>query len=172
MDASIFYSLLRDVIQPVYGVDPGNSAVYQFQNTGKAVFYGLEADITYTPAEALMMGMQYTYLERKNLSHPELLFTDVPGHRIFGYIKYEKPDVFYILLDSGFNTERPSTSDGQYVAEAFFLANLKASVKVWRFFSLEAGMNNLFDAGYSYYEGYPQEGRNFKISLKYFFSKN
>ena len=83
-----------------------------------------------------------------------------------------KPDVFYIMLDSGFNTERPSTSDGLYVAEAFFLANMKASVKVWNAFSLEAGINNLLDAGYSYYEGYPQEGRNFNISLNYFFSKN
>ena len=79
--------------------------------------------------------------------------------------------IFYILFDSGFNTERPSTSDGQYITKAFFLSNIKASVKVWKFFSLEAGINNLFDADYSYYEGYPEEGRNFYLSVNYFFSK-
>ena len=156
----------------MYGVDTSNSAVYQLQNTGRAVFYGLEADIGIMPVPAIMLGVQYTWLERKNLSRPEVLFTDVPRHRIFGYIKYEIPDRFYILFDSGFNTERPSTSDGQYVAEAFFLYNLKASVMIRKMFSVEASVNNLFDAAYSYYEGYPQEGRNFTLSVNYSFSKN
>ncbi len=172
MDASIFCSLLDDAIQPVYGVDTGNPDVFQLQNTGKAVYYGLEADVTCLPLDEFLLGLRYAYLERKNLDRPELIFTDVPKHRIFGYVKYGKQGIFYVRFDSGFDTERPSTSDGLYVAEAFFLCNMEASVRIWKIFSLEARINNLFDAAYSYYEGYPQEGRNFKLSLEYSISKN
>jgi iron complex outermembrane receptor protein len=172
LEASLFYSLLNDVIQEVYGVDPDNSAVYQLQNTGKAVFYGLETDAAIIPDTSFMAGLSYTYLKRKNLSRPELIFTNVPEHKVFGYLKYEKPTKFYILFNSGFNSERPSTSDGLYVAEAFFISNIKVSIKVWKIFVLEAGINNLFDVSYCYYEGYPEEGRNFEFTIRYSFGKN
>ncbi len=169
LNASLFYSLLNDAIQKVYGVDPNNSAVYQFQNTGKAAFYGLETEFTFTPFPLFAAGLQYTYLERKNLSQPGLFFTDIPRHKIFGYLKYDKPGLFYVLFNSDFNSERYSSSDGLYVAEAFFISNIKASVKIRKIFSIEGGINNLFDVNYSYYEGYPEEGRNYILSLKYSF---
>ena len=171
-EISLFSSLVYNTIQPVYGVDPDNLSLYQMQNTGKAVFYGLEAEIGYTPFNALNIGLQYTYLERKNLSHPEILFIDVPRHIVFGYLKYGRPGTFYILFDSGFNSERPGTSDGLNVAKGFLLSNIKASVKVLKSFAIEAGIDNLFDADYCYYEGYPEEGRNYSIKLRYSFYKN
>jgi iron complex outermembrane receptor protein len=169
-DVSLFCSLLDNTIQPVYGIDPDNLSLYQMQNTGRAVFYGLETDISYMPIASLIMGLQYTYLERKNLSHPDILFIDVPHHRFFGYLKFGKPGLFYILFDSGFNSERPSTSDGLYVAKGFFLSNIKASINLMKAFAFEAGIENLFDADYCYYEGYPEEGRNFSFSVTYSFS--
>jgi iron complex outermembrane receptor protein len=169
-DVSLFCSFLDNTIQPVYGIDPANSSLYQMQNTGRAVFYGLEADITYMPFASLLMGLQYTYLERKNLSHPGILFIDVPRHIIYGYLKFSRPG-FYILFDSGFNSERPGTSDGLYVADGFFLANIKVSIKLLKAFAIEAVIGNLFDASYCYYEGYPEEGRNFNMAVKYSFSR-
>jgi iron complex outermembrane receptor protein len=170
-DISLFTSLLNNTIQPVYGVDTASSSVYQMQNTGKACFNGLEADISYKPFTILTAGLQYTWIERKNLSHPEILFTDVPEHRIFGYLKFGKPGVFYILFDSGYNSDRYSNSNGQYVAQGFFLSNIKASVDILKALSFEASIDNLFDANYCYYEGYPEEGRNFNVTLKYSFVK-
>ena len=170
-EVSVFTSLLNNTIQPVYGIDTLNTSLYQMQNTGKAVFYGIESDIGYSPFASLIAGLQYSWLERKNLSHPELVFTDVPQHRIFGYLKWGKPNLFYILFDSGFNSKRYSTSDGLYVAEAFFLSNIKVSVNIIKAIALEASIQNLFDADYSYYEGYPEEGRNFNVTLRYMFIK-
>ncbi len=166
-EISLFCSMLDNTIQPVYGLDPDNSSLYQMQNTGKAVFYGFEADVSYVPFSSLLAGLQYTYLERKNLSHPDILFTDVPRHRIFGYLKYGIPGKFYILFDSGFNSERTSTSDGLYIAKGFFLSNIKVLVNIFKAFSIEAAIENLFDANYCYYEGYPEQGRNFNITLTY-----
>ena len=170
LDLALFSSLLDDAIQQVYGVDPDNSAVFQLQNTGQAVHYGLESDILFMLYNSFTTGLQYSYVERKNLSQPELLFTDVPAHKIFGYLKYEKPEIFYILLNCGFNSKRPSTSDGMFIAEAFFLSNIKASLKIWKTIFLEGGINNIFDADYCYYEGYPEEGRNFEFMVRYSFS--
>jgi iron complex outermembrane receptor protein len=170
-EMSLFCSLLDNTIQPVYGIDPDNSSLYQMQNTGKAVFYGFEADVSYVPFSSLLAGLQYTYLERKNQSHPDILFTDVPRHRIFGYLKYGIPGKFYILFDSGFNSERTSTSDGLYIAKGFFLSDIKVLVNILKAFAFEAGISNLFDADYCYYEGYPEQGRNFNITLTYSFYK-
>jgi len=54
-DISVFCSLLNHTIQSVYGVDPDNPSVYQMQNTGKAVFYGLETDIGFMPVHSLVL---------------------------------------------------------------------------------------------------------------------
>src|SRR4030043_1040443 len=144
-DVSLFCSLLNNTIQPVYGIDPDNTSLYQMQNTGMAVFYGLETDISCIPFASLRMGLQYTYLERKTRSNPDILFIDVPRHKVFGYFKFSKP-WFYILFSSGFNSERPSTSDGLYVAKGFFLSNIKASINLMKVFTLEAGIENILDA--------------------------
>lgn len=170
-DISLFTSLLNNTIQAVYGVDTANPSLYQMQNTGKACFYGLEADVSYKPSTLFSAGIQYAWIERKNLSHPDILFTDVPKHRIFAYLKFGKPGLFYFLFDSGYNSDRYSTSDGQYVAQGFFLSNIKASVDILKAVTLEANIDNLFDADYCYYEGYPEEGRNFNITIKYSFVK-
>jgi iron complex outermembrane receptor protein len=170
-DIALFTSLLNNTIQPVYGIDTADVSMYQMQNTGKACFYGLEADILYKPLTLLSAGLQYSWIERKNLSHPDILFTDVPEHRIFGYLKLGKPGLFYILFDTGYNSDRYSNSNGYYKAQGFFLSNIKASVDILKALTLEASIDNIFDANYCYYEGYPEEGRNFNVTLKYSFVK-
>jgi iron complex outermembrane receptor protein len=170
-DISFYTSLLNNTIQPVYGVDTADASMYQMQNTGRACFYGLDANVSYKISTLFTAGIQYSWIERKNLSHPDILFTDVPEHRIFGYLKFGKPGLFYFLFDSGYNSDRYSTSDGKYKAHGFFLSNIKASVDILKAITLEAYINNLFDADYCYYEGYHEEGRNFNVTLKYMFSK-
>lgn len=169
LKSSVFYSRLNDVIQRVDGVDPDNPSVYQFRNTGRADFYGFESDLVVNPLSFLEGGLQYTWLERKNLSRPEVYFTDVPRHRIFGYFRLASKDLFYVMYSADFNSERISTSDGEYVAGSFFISHIKASIRIWKFLNLEAGVMNLFDASYSYLEGYPEEGRNYFLSLRYNF---
>ena len=167
LHTSVFFSLLNDVIQRVDGVEPSDPALYQFRNTGRAEFYGLETECSLNPYPSLEANLQYSYLEMKNLSRPSVLFTDVPRHKVFGYLKYSAGDRTYVLFSSDFNSRRYSTSDGKYAAGAFFAANIQSSIRVWKSISLEAGVMNLFDAGYSYMEGYPEEGRNYFISLRY-----
>nr|WP_229254916.1 TonB-dependent receptor [Dyadobacter sp. CECT 9623] len=61
-------------------------------------------------------------------------------------------------------SDRYSTSYGTE-AKAFTLVNAKASVKLYKFLSAEAGLNNIFDVNYSLVEGFPEAGRNFFVNL-------
>jgi iron complex outermembrane receptor protein len=167
LNASIYYSYLTDVIQQVFNVDPENSSVYQFQNAGKAAYYGFDFNSQYSLYRYLSLGVQYNFIQRKNLSNPDLLFLDVPNHKANLFLSYDKPGKYYFFLNSIYNSQRVSTSTGDYASDAFFILNVKASVTIIKYISIEAGVLNIFDANYSYSEGYPAEGRSFIFTIRY-----
>ena len=113
-----------------------------------------------------MFGTNYTYLERNNLSNPTVHFTDVPNTKIFGYAQYQPIKQIQVMASTEYNSSRFSTSYGTRVPE-FTLVNAMVSGKVWKNISLDAGVNNTFDTNYSLVEGYPEEGRNFFITLRF-----
>ncbi len=163
IQGSLFYNQINDVIQNVDEVQPGRS---QLQNAGQAAFYGAEASVDYRLHRKSTLGANYTYLERKNISNPDLRFTNVPNHKVFGYIQYNPTSFSYIVLSSEYNSRRYSTSYGAY-AGGFMVANAKVSFRIWKYFGLEGGVNNILDRNYSIAEGYPEQGRNYFINIIY-----
>jgi len=69
-----------------------------------------------------------------------------------------------ILASLEHNSDRYSTSYGTQ-AKSYTLVNAKASVKLYKSISAEAGMNNIFDVNYTLVEGFPEAGRNFFVNL-------
>jgi len=165
--SSLFYSRLRNTIQAVYGVDPGNSAIYQFQNTGNAQFYGWEAEFKWDPITAMQTGLQYTFTERQNLSQPDIIFTDVPKHKLYAYITCTPVSRLSLNMSGMYNSPRVSTSSGLYSTDAFFSLDFRATFRILTSLSLQASVSNLFDASYSYVEGYPAPGRQFFLGFRY-----
>ena len=51
--------------------------------------------------------------------------------------------------------------------DAFTLLNASISGKVWKYASIELGVNNLLDTNYSLVEGYPGEGRTLILTLRF-----
>jgi iron complex outermembrane receptor protein len=94
------------------------------------------------------------------------LFTDVPKHKLFGYIQYDATDRFYVQLNGEYDSRRYSTSYGAAAGD-FAVFNATASYHIWKYFSIEGGVNNIFDRNYSFVEGYPEPGRNYFINLRY-----
>lgn len=162
---SVFFSRLRNAIQAVYGVDPENSAIYQYQNTGDAQFYGWEAEFKWDPFSAMQTGLQYTYTERQNLSHTDLLFTDVPRHKFYTYITYNPLSRISLNLSGMYNSPRISTSNGLYSTDAFVSLDFRTSFTILSSLSLNASITNLLDANYSFVEGYPAPGRQFYLGI-------
>ena len=162
---ALFYSRLQNTIQPVHGVDPDNPAVYQYRNTGEARYYGLEIGFDWTPVNGIGIGMQYTYTSRENLNHPGIHFTGVPAHSASGYFGY----TLFRMLDARFaglyNSPRTSTSDGLWKTDPFFTLDFSMVFRV-QSYSLEAAICNLLDRDYSYMEGYPAPGRQFRFGFR------
>lgn len=161
LQASIFRSDISDIIQQVDNVQPGR---FQLQNAGKALFYGAEASFDLLLVKGLTLGSNYSYIKRKNKTSPELLFTNVPNHKVFAYADYRFLKNTALLISTEYNSERNSTSYGTKAA-GYTLINAKASVQIYKFLSAEAGLNNIFDRNYSLTEGFPEAGRNFFINL-------
>jgi iron complex outermembrane recepter protein len=88
----------------------------------------------------------------------------VPEHKVFAYADLSFLKRANLLVSLENNSARYSTSYGTR-AKAYALANAKASVKIYKFISAEAGLNNIFDKNYSLVEGFPEAGRNFFINL-------
>ncbi len=164
---SLFFSRLRQTIQEVYGVDPENSAVYQFQNTGDARFYGWELDAGWKPVRILETGLQYSLTRRENLTRPDLYFTDVPVHRVYGFAEVKPFRRLRFRVSGMYNSERISNSDGSFRADSFFRMDTGFSLTILKALMLTGSVKNLWDAAYSYVEGYPAPGREFYLGLRY-----
>ncbi|GAB3318499.1 TonB-dependent receptor [Larkinella ripae] len=159
--SNLFYSRLSDAIQQVNNVQPG---VYQFQNTGRAEFYGGDASVRVPIGAAFQTGAQYSYIHRANLSNPELKFLDVPDHKVLVFAQAQLLRRATLVANVEHNSARYSTSYGTR-AGGFLVAYAKASVRIWRYISLEGGVNNLFDRNYALAEGFPEPGRTYFINL-------
>lgn len=161
---ALFYSSLTDAILSVSNVEPGKS---QMQNFGEAEYKGIEAQLSYTPIQKLSISANYTYLERKNITNPAVHFTDVPNTKVIGTIEYNPIKILKLIANTEFNSSRYSTSYGTGVPD-YTLLNGFVSTKVLKYVSIDAGINNIFDRNYSLVEGYPEEGRNFFVTVRFF----
>lgn len=64
------------------------------------------------------------------------------------------------MASEEYNSKRYSTSYGT-VSGGFALTNVKAHLTLVKGFSIEGGVNNLFDKNYTLVEGFPEAGRNY-----------
>lgn len=168
LEPELFYNHLYNTIQLVSNVQDDLS---QMQNTGESVFSGFELAAGFVPLSFLEIYSAYTYIKRKNLSNPEILFTDVPVHKVFASAELSVSEAVKIIFSGEYNSRRISSSDGTRSAPGYALGNLRLSTDILKHFRMEAGVNNILDKNYSIQEGYPEEGRNLYISLRFSFEE-
>ena len=158
----LFYSHLYNTIQMVSNVVADLS---QMQNTGESVFKGIDLSFVYQPASVINFYTTYSYIQRKNISNPDILFTDVPNHKLFASVEYIIAKKLFLTLSGEYDSERNNASDGTRVSPGFFVMNGQASYHFTQFITAEAGINNIFDRNYTIQEGYPEAGRNFYAAI-------
>ncbi len=167
--AALFYSRISNTILMVNNVQRNsvtNVWQSQLQNVGKSEYLGVEAGVDYLIVPSLKAGANYTYIKRNNLTNPNVYFIDVPQHKLFGFLQYSLKDRLTVQVNSEYNSDRYSTSYGTKTL-SFALLNTNLSVHVWKWFSLEGGINNIADKNYALAEGYPEPGRNYFFNLLY-----
>lgn len=161
IQASAFRSDISDIIQQVDNVEPGR---FQLQNAGDALFYGADMQASYAVFKGLQLNFNYSYIRRKNETNPDILFTNVPDHKVFGSADYAFLKRFRLMASAERNSKRYSTSYGTSVP-GYTLVNTMAGINILKGLSIEGGVNNLFDQNYSLVEGFPEAGRNFFVTL-------
>ena len=164
----LFYSRLYNTIQPVDNVQDDLS---QMQNTGSSRFVGADLSLIYQPYKSIRLYAVYSYIQRDNLSNPELLFTDVPENKVFVSTEFNFAEKLSVQLSGEFNSERCNASDGSRISPAFAIANAEISYRFAGFMDAEFGVNNLLDNNYTLDEGYPEMGRNLYVALQFNFHK-
>jgi iron complex outermembrane receptor protein len=158
----LFYSCLDNTIQNVDNVQDDLS---QMQNTGRAEFKGLDLSFVYEPVTDLYIYAASSYIQRRNISNSDILFTDVPGHKLFISVEYTARQKMMFSLFGEYNSWRYNSSDGSRVSPGYFTMNAQVSYPFANFFNAEIGVNNVFDRDYTIQEGYPEAGRNFYMAL-------
>ena len=158
----LYYSHINNTIQMVSNVQGDLS---QMRNTGEAVFKGIDLSIVYQPVRVLNIYAAYSYIQRKNISNPDILFVDVPDNKLFASVDYTVLKKLMINLFGEYDSKRNNASDGTRVSPGYFIMNGQVSYHFAHHFTAEIGVNNIFDKNYTIQEGYPEAGRNFYASL-------
>lgn len=164
---ALFYSDINNTMLTVNNVyeDPNTGDwLNQLQNTGASNFRGAEVGLEYPIAKSLNTGVNYTYIRMKNVTNPNVYFTDVPEHKVFGFVQYRFSDFFSLQANAEHNSERYSSSYGTTTG-AFTLFNARAAVKIGLGVSADVAINNIMDKNYALAEGFPAAGRNFQVNL-------
>ena len=167
--AALFYSRIHNTILMVSNVKYDSARrtwQSQLQNRGLSEYLGAEASLEYQLMASLKAGANYTYIKRNNLSNPSLRFIDVPAHKFFGYLVYSLKSTVTLQGSTEYNSKRFSTTYGAHTG-GYALLNASASVHVWKWFGVEAGINNIANRNYSLAEGYPEPGRNYFANFVY-----
>ncbi|BAP55465.1 TonB-dependent outer membrane receptor [Thioploca ingrica] len=164
LDATLFYSDIRDLIQAV----DLTASTYQFQNIGKVIAKGMELGIEAWFGEALELGGNYTYLSRDN-ERSALKLTDVPDQKLFAYATWHVSTPFSLSATTQCEGKRYSSTDGNRVANAFTVFGLRSSYEFGQGWVGRLGIENLTDKEYAFQEGYPEAGRTFYANIDYHF---
>jgi len=166
---NLFFSKLRDAIENVTLADSActRPPCVQLQNIEEQENSGVEAWADWNATDTLLLHLDYTYLDRDNISNPELRPVDTPDHKVFGFARYSPTPFLYFQASAEYNDKRFSETNGSRVAKSFTTANLKASWETQTGIAFDVGVRNIADENYAYEEGYPEPGRTWFLNLRY-----
>lgn len=139
----------------------------QSQNVEKQENKGVELYAKIDITATLDMRVDYTYLDRKNKTSPDILPIDTPKHKAFAYLVYTPRPFLEFVASVNYEGSRLNETDGSRGVDSFTVANLKGAWSFANGMRAEFGINNLLDENYAYDEGYPEAGRNFSVNLRY-----
>ena len=169
--AAVFFSQIDSTIESV--ILPSSSCTrppcFQLQNIGEQENLGIELYATAEINEQWRMHFNYTWLDRNNITNPEIKPLDTIRHKVFAYLEYQPFRYLRLLASAEYNSERFSNTPGTRIASEivpdFVIGNLKATLPVHENLSAELGVNNVADQNYAYMAGFPEPGRNYFANL-------
>jgi iron complex outermembrane receptor protein len=174
---AVFHSRIEDAIQSVVvaaanqcasGPTP-NVTCNQMQNVGTARHEGLELSLEQQWGQ-WAAGVNYTYMDRENVTNPAIPLTDTPRHKLFAHLGWKPVETWEFEGTVDSEDGRTVTYGNGYThLGGFTLLGAKALWKPRKDLSLEIGVANLMDQNYELQDGYPMPGRTYFANMKYSF---
>jgi iron complex outermembrane receptor protein len=174
-----FRSDVKDEIENVFFLSPlcaggskgGAGACMQAVNTGKEIHEGMNFSIRSTAVWHVTLDGNYTYLNRSIMDSPGVFPTGTPKHKSRATITARLPHGAMGMLSAQYQSGAAGMSDNSLpLPEAkFTTVDLGGAMPLRLRMTLHAGIKNLLDRNYYYWEGFPQEGRNWYFTFRYQF---
>ncbi len=187
-----FYSYLIDALQvrpTTFGgadstmFDGNMCAVQSMQNVGEATIYGFQGSLAanVTNNFSIVSNLTYTYArlnddDKTPLDHIPPIY-GMTSFRLklhkfssdiyFRYNGWKKLEDYSPSGEDNLQVN-PTDANGNYIGmPAWYTANIKISYLIVNGFTIQGGVENIFDAHYRYFaSGISAPGRNFMISLR------
>jgi iron complex outermembrane receptor protein len=171
--AAVFQADLDDAIENVV-VDSSqcsapNPNCFQQRNVGEQRNRGIELSLGWQPMSSLRLDAQASYLDRDNLSSPDVHPTDTPEQKYRLSAQWQPIAGLMLRPEVQHESRRYSTSDGSRTTDAFTVVNLFSRYEPMPSVGLELGIRNLGDALYAYQEGFYEAGRSWLAEVDYRF---
>ncbi len=166
--SEIFFSDVDDYIMFITVPDPDNpeNIVEQNVNIGSLYKYGFDFQIFMQFHRTFDLDIAYSLIEIDNRTGEDKII-NIPRHSIYADISYSIFNKIRVCSTIEMYSRRYSSSDGERIVSGFFLTNLRADFIVSERVKLQGGINNLFDTAYEYFEGYPRQGRNYFVGMRF-----
>ncbi len=188
IDAAAFYSSIRDTNVETRISD----SQYQTVNMGRSKIYGFELSSRSKITEDLDFGLAYTFmikdLDSITAKERNLKPINAPKHKLTAFADWRVTEHFSVIPTVEAYSSRYSTIGGNNMVNGavqtigysigtgvnqidgvkiggFATAGLKLRYAPNKNFEIAAGVANIFDKNYELAEGYPEEGRNYYLTL-------
>src|SRR5215471_1415947 len=173
----LFRSNVRDEIENTLFLSPlctggGRGAgCMQAVNVGREIHEGLNVSVRSTPVPRMTLDVSYGYLNRTISEASGVFPTGTPRHKTVGTVSGRLPRNIAAIVTAKYQSGIVAMSDNGLPLPAAKFASMDVGtiVPVRAGASMQAGVKNLFDRNYYYWEGFPEEGRNWYLTLRYTF---
>jgi iron complex outermembrane receptor protein len=149
----------------------GAGTCQQAVNAGREIHEGANLTLRTTPVSRVTIDANYTFVARRITDPPGLFPTGMPKHKTVGTATVRLPRGTMGLVSARYQSGAVGMSDNNLplpVAK-FATLDIGASVPIHAGMSLQAGVSNLLDRSYYYWEGFPEAGRNWYLTFRYKF---
>jgi iron complex outermembrane receptor protein len=176
VQAELFRSDVRDAIENIIFPSTQCPALkitcMQAVNIGKEVRQGVDFTIRSTPLPRLTLDANYGFLDRQFVAGPATAFPmGTPKHKAIGTATLRLPHQVLVMASARYESGQIGTSDNNMPVPAskFATVDLGTVVPIRAGLTTQFGIKNLFGRNYYYMEGFPEEGRNWYLNLRYRF---
>ena len=172
----VFRSDVRDGIENIFFLSPlcsgggrgGAGSCQQAINVGSEIRQGVNVTLRTTPVPRVTVDANYSYLHREITGATGVFPIGTPKHKTVATATMRLPRGATGLVSARYQSGAVAMSDNNLPlpAATFTTVDLGGTLPIRAGLSVQAGVKNLFDRNYYYWEGFPEQGRNWYATLR------